>query len=73
MERLTSPMHMGKQRLAIIINGTVTYAPIIHTPLSDEFTISGLSREEIDQLAAGLALPLPRPVKVQRKATASGS
>lgn len=72
MERLTSPMHMGKQRLAIIINGTVTCAPIIHTPLSDEFTISGLSREEIDQLAAGLALPLPRPVKVQRKATASG-
>ena len=43
MTRLTGSMPHGSSRLAIVINGLVRCAPIVHGTLSTDFTITGLT------------------------------
>ena len=56
MTRLTGSMSHGSSRLAIVINGLVRSAPIVHGTLSTDFTINGLTTPgEAESIATALA------------------
>ncbi len=62
--RLTGGMEPGHDRLAILLNGRLVCAPVVHAQLGASFIISGLEPQVIDSVIDGLARPLPVPVKV---------
>ena len=64
LSSLTRGMQHGQDRLAILLNGVVVSAPVVHAELGAQFFISGLSAEQCQSVADGLVMPLPVPVKV---------
>lgn len=64
LTRLTRSMKMGRERMAIMLNGVVVSAPVVHAELGMECFISGLSAECCESVVDGLAMPLPVPVKI---------
>lgn len=64
LARLTRSMRQGQDRLAILLNGSLVCAPVVHAELGCSFFISGLNLEERERMVDGLAMPLPVPVKV---------
>lgn len=68
--RLTRSMKQGQERLAILLNGVVVSAPVVHTELGAQFFISGLSAEQCQSVADGLVMPLPVKVRVVSRRSA---
>lgn len=64
LSSLTRGMQHGQDRLAILLNGVVVSAPVVHAELGTQFFISGLGAEQCQSVADGLVMPLPVPVKV---------
>lgn len=64
LTRLTRSMKLGKDRLAILLNGVVVSAPVVHAELGGQFFISGLSVEQCQSVADSLVMPLPVKVRV---------
>ena len=64
LSRLTRQMKKGRERLAILINGVVVSAPIVHAELGCSCTVTGMSQEQCNAVVDGLAMPLPVPVRV---------
>lgn len=64
LTRLTRSMRLGKDRLAIMLNGVVVSAPVVHAELGARFFISGLSAEQCQSVADGLVMPLPVKVRI---------
>lgn len=64
LTRLTRSMKQGHERMAIMLNGVVVSAPVVHAELGMECFISGLSAECCEAVVDGLAMPLPVPVKI---------
>ena len=64
LTRLTRSMKLGKDRLAILLDGVVVSAPVVHAELGGQFIISGLSAEQCQSVADSLVMPLPVQVRV---------
>lgn len=64
VSRLTSDMRLGEERLAIMMNGAVVSAPIVHAELGCTISITGMTPEQCQAVVDGLAMPLPVPVKI---------
>lgn len=64
LTRLTRSMRLGKERLAILLDGEIVCAPLVHAELGCTFFISGMEDGVIERVVDGLAMPLPVPVKV---------
>lgn len=64
LTRLTRSMQLGKDRLAILLNGTIVCAPVVHAELGCSFFISGQDREVNERVVDGLSMPLPVQVRV---------
>lgn len=67
LSRLTRDMEHGSDRLAIMLNGALVSAPVVHATLGCTFVITGLSPHECQSVVDGLAKPLPVPVKVHER------
>ncbi len=67
LNRLTRGMEHGAARLAIMLNGKLVSAPVVHAALGCSFVITGLSPHECRSVVDGLAKPLPVPVKVHER------
>ena len=61
---LTSSMKLGQDRLALVLDGCVVSAPIVHAPLRKSVFVTGLSESERDLLSSGFGIPLPFPVRI---------
>ena len=70
LTRLTRSMKLGKDRLAILLDGVVVSAPVVHAELGGQFFISGLSAEQCQSVADGLVMPLPVKVRVVSRRSA---
>ena len=64
LHALTSSMKQGQDRLALVLDGCVVSAPIVHAPLRKTVLISGLSESERELLSSGFGIPLPVPVRI---------
>lgn len=64
VSRLTGSMKKGEERLAIVMNGAVVSAPVVHAELGSTFSITGLTPEQSNAVVDGLVMPLPVPVKI---------
>ena len=64
LTRLTRSMRLGKERLAILLDGEIVCAPLVHAELGCTFFISGMEDGVIERVVDGLAMPLPVPVKI---------
>ena len=64
LTRLTRSMKLGQDRLAILLNGVVVSAPVVHAELGAQFFITGLSAEQCQSVADGLVMPLPVQVRI---------
>lgn len=64
LTRLTRSMRLGKERLAILLDGEIVCAPLVHAELGCSFFISGMEDGVIERVVDGLSMPLPVPVKV---------
>ncbi len=62
--RLTRSMKQGRERLAIVLNGVVVSAPVVHAELGSQCFISGLSMELCRAVVDDLSMLLPVPVRV---------
>lgn len=69
MYRLTSSLRFGKDRLAVVIDNSVIFAPTVFSPLRQGFTISGMASNEIQRALLGLQPPLPCQILLKEKAT----
>lgn len=70
MKQATSAMLYGMDRIAIVIDGKITSAPIVQSTLSCCFQISGLDREkEPEYLSTMLNYPLKWTVRFVEKET----
>lgn len=67
LTRLTRSMKRGKERLAILLNGVVMSAPIVHAELGKQCFISGLSPEQCAAVAGALVKPLPVQVRISAR------
>ena len=61
---LTSSMKLGQDRLALVLDGCVVSAPIVHAPLRKSVFVTGLSESERELLSSGFGIPLPFPVRI---------
>jgi SecD/SecF fusion protein len=75
MINLTSAMHPGKDRIAIVLDGEVISAPVVESvPLGKDFSISGLDdKGEVEKLANALMNPLENPLIVEASSSVSAS
>lgn len=64
LSRLTRSMKHGKERLAIMLNGVVVSAPIVHAPLGSHCFVSGMNLEQCRAVVDDLSMLLPVPVRV---------
>lgn len=64
LTRLTRSMRLGQDRLAILLNGAIACAPVVHAELGGTFFISGMEDGVCERVVDGLSMPLPVPVKV---------
>ena len=70
MRNLTAPMRKGSDRLAIVLDGSVTSAPVVQATLSSIFVIEGVGdAEECRDLSATLMNPLENPLKILKEST----
>ena len=59
MQRLTSGMNVGRDRMAVVLNGMVKCAPTVQSVLHKDFSISGLDgKNEPQNISEALANPL---------------
>ena len=70
LTRLTRSMKLGQDRLAILLDGVVVSAPVVHTELGTQFVITGLSAEQCQSVADGLVMPLPVKVRIVSRRSA---
>lgn len=65
MQKITVGMQIGRDRLAVVLNGKVKSAPTVNDVLRKDFQISGLDgKGEAEDLAKALANPLTSDLKV---------
>ena len=64
LSRLTRSMKHGKERLAIMLNGVVVSAPIVHAVLGSHCFVSGMNLEQCRAVVDDLSMLLPVPVRV---------
>lgn len=67
LKSLTRDMEHGSDRLAIMLNGSLVSAPVVHAALGCTFVITGLNPHECRSVVDGLAKPLPVPVRVHER------
>ncbi len=66
MRRLTGSMQIGRDRLAVVLNGQVKCAPVVQAVLGKEFNISGLNAKgEPEDISKALANPLASDLVVE--------
>lgn len=71
---LTKKMDIGRDRLAIVLDGEVLSAPVVQAALSKKFQISGMKdAAEAKSLAAALLNPLKNPLVVEEKRSVSAT
>ncbi|MBO5683758.1 MAG: hypothetical protein J6R92_02305 [Akkermansia sp.] len=70
LTRLTRSMKLGQERLAILLDGVVVSAPVVHAELGAQFFITGLSAEQCQSVADGLVMPLPVKVRIVSRRSA---
>lgn len=70
LTRLTRSMKLGQHRLAILLDGVVVSAPVVHAELGAQFFITGLSAEQCQSVADGLVMPLPVKVRIVSRRSA---
>ena len=59
MQKLTSGMSLGRDQLAVVLNGQVKCAPVVQSVLHKDFSISGLDgKNEPQNISEALANPL---------------
>lgn len=63
---LTSSLRPGQDRLALVLDGCVVSAPVVHAPLRQSVFISGLNESERELLSSGFAIPLPVQVRIAK-------
>lgn len=61
---LTNNMKLGQDRLALVLDGSVVSAPVVHAPLRREVRVSGLSEGERELISSGFGIPLPAPLRI---------
>ena len=67
---LTSNMNLGRDRLAIVLDGKVLLAPVVQDTLSKKFQISGMEdAKEAKSLATALVSPLIHPLRIREERT----
>lgn len=65
MQRITSAMKKGMDRMAVVIDGRVTMAPVVQSNLSKDISISGLDgHREAEKLVNRLANKIPYVIEV---------
>ena len=64
LHSLTGGMKLGQDRLALVLDGCVVSAPIVHAPLRKSVFVTGLSESERELLSSGFGIPLPVPVRI---------
>ncbi len=70
MRNLTAPMTKGSDRLAIVLDGKVSSAPVVQATLSSIFVIEGVGdAEECKNLSATLMNPLENPLLIVKEST----
>lgn len=70
LKQASSVMQKGKDRIAIVIDGKITKAPVIQSTLSCYFQISGLNRvKEPEYLSTMLNYPLKWTIRFVEKET----
>ena len=68
MEKLTSSLNLGYDRLGIVINEMLKCAPTVQSVISKEFSISGLNgKDEAKMLAEAFSYPLYHDLKVEKR------
>ena len=66
MQKLTSGMALGQDRLAVVLNGIVKCAPVVQRVLHKDFNISGLDgKNEPQNISEALANPLSSELVVE--------
>ncbi len=66
MGKLTSGMTLGRDMLAVVLNGQVKCAPVVQSVLSKDFNISGLNgKGEPEDISKALSNPLSSDLKVE--------
>ncbi|MBR3695580.1 MAG: protein translocase subunit SecD [Akkermansia sp.] len=66
MQKLTSSMKLGQDRLAVVLNGIVKCAPVVQSVLHKDFNISGLNgKNEPQNISEALANPLSSELVVE--------
>lgn len=66
MQKLTSSMALGQDRLAVVLNGIVKCAPVVQSVLHKDFNISGLDgKNEPQNISEALANPLSSELVVE--------
>ena len=66
MQKLTSSMKLGQDRLAVVLNGIVKCAPVVQSVLHKDFNISGLDgKNEPQNISEALANPLSSELVVE--------
>jgi len=72
MRDMTSKMTLGRDRLAVVLDGEVMSAPTVQAILGSQFVIEGLdSIEEAQSLSASLMNPLENSVLIIQERTVS--
>ena len=61
---LCRSLRLGQDRLAIVVDGIILCAPIVHAPLGRELIITSLSEFELSILGEMITNPIPVPVRV---------
>ena len=66
MIAFTSPMQPGRARIAIVLDGEILSAPVVHSvPLGKNFIIEGLNEPgEVQSLASALMNPLENAIEI---------
>ena len=59
----TDAMNHGRDRLAIVLDGTILSAPVVQSALSKQFQITGMN--DAKELAEALISPLKNPLKIE--------
>ncbi len=72
MLNLTKDMTLGRDRIAVVLDGEVLTAPVVQAVLSKNFEISGQENaEEARALANAMLNPLENPLKIDQKSAIS--
>ncbi|MGB0992275.1 MAG: protein translocase subunit SecD [Akkermansiaceae bacterium] len=74
MYRATSKLNLGRDRMAIVLDGKILSAPTVNDALSKNFVISGMAdANEARAIAAALRNPLKNPLIVDGENTVSAT